>query len=122
MKKLIGLILLCFALQLQAQYVRPGSQSSPPPSSATPNPSLWDNVSAGGSFQLQFGTYTFIGLEPLINYHFNSSLMAGIGPIYEYISVTDPNYGYYKSSIYGGRVSGICFLPGDLSRVFIMGE
>lgn len=113
-----------------AQYVRPDDNRTPSPPSANgnaqqqpPPPSFWDKVSVGGSFQLQFGTYTYVGLEPLLNYHISNSFMIGIGPIYQYISINDPNYGtVYKSSIYGGRIAGMFFLPGELSRIFIMGE
>jgi hypothetical protein len=124
MKKIIGFLLLCFTINAQAQYVRPMGENIPlrRDSLHKAMPNFWDNVSVGGSFQLQFGTYTYVGLEPLINYHFNSSLMLGIGPIYQYISVNDQYYGHYSSSIYGARIAGMFFLPGEFSKFFIMGE
>jgi hypothetical protein len=110
-----------------AQYVRPEDNTTPPPSGtapAPPPPSALDKFSIGGGFGLQFGTITFIELEPLLNYHINQSLMVGIGPIYQYESWEGSAYYGYAgtSSLYGARVSAIFFLPDEFSRVFIMGE
>lgn len=130
MKKLI--VISLFALSSSffipqycgAQYVRPGDNiSGPPPTQVTPPPNQpGDNFSIGGSFGLQFGTYTYVGLEPLMSYHLTKSLMFGIGPIYQYLSVNDPNFGYYSSSTYGGRIDVMYFLPDDFNRVFVIGE
>lgn len=127
MKKIIGILFLCAAINMQAQYVRPENETTPSPSAPANQlpPGFADNLSLGGSFALQFGQYTFVELEPLLSYHFNQSFMVGIGPIYQYENVNDLVYGYsytYTSSIYGGRIAALYFLPEELSKVFIMGE
>jgi hypothetical protein len=121
----ISILLLAVSFPMQAQYVRPGDQMAPPPASnpnQLPSNGFADKLSIGGGFALQFGTYTFVELEPLISYHFNSSFMIGLGPIYQYESVNDPIYGYYSSSTYGGRFAAMYFLPDELSKIFLMGE
>lgn len=127
MKKLTILLFFFIALNAQAQYTRPSDSSSyVPPSNYTPplpKPTFADRLSIGGSFGLQFGDITFIALEPLVNYHFNSSFMIGIGPIYQYENVNPQAYGFaFTSSIYGGRITALYFLPDELSRVFLMGD
>lgn len=129
MKKLVGALFLFTAVTMQAQYVRPGDETNPSntPPSQLQSHSFADNLSIGGSFGLDFGQDTYIELEPLLSYHFNQSFMAGIGPIYQYESVTDLLYGYsysysYSTSIYGGRIAALYFLPDELSKIFIMGE
>ncbi len=111
---------------MQAQYVRPGDGNTTQSNINNPNSKpggFGENLSIGGSFGLQFGTYTYVGLEPLLNYHFNKSFMVGAGPIYQYVS-EDFGYGYgrYSSSTYGARITALFFLPEDLDRVFLMGE
>jgi len=126
MKKLTSILFLLYiAIHAQAQYVRPGDSTS----HYTQSPSqiassgLLNHLSIGGSFGLQFGDITFVALEPLLSYHFNESFMIGIGPVYQYESADAQAYGYsYTSSIYGGRIDALFFLPDELSRVFIMGE
>ena len=124
MKKIIGIFFLAVAVNMHAQeYVRPNGQTNnSQPNNTNPPPSQFgDNLSIGGSFGLQFGPYTFVGLEPVLSYHFNKSFMFGVGPIYQYLSV-DQGYGTYTASSYGARVTALYFLPEDLSRIFIMGE
>ena len=125
MKKVIGLLFLFSSLGLSAQYVRPGGESNgttPPPPPPGQPASFWNKISIGGGFGLQFGTYTYVGLSPLINYHLTDHFMIGAGPIYQYEHVDDPYFGTYSSSTYGGRIAGTAFLPGELSRVMIMAE
>lgn len=127
MKKLIGILFLCATINVQAQYVRPGDESSASGHpDQMPPPGFADHLSIGGAFALQFGQYTFVELEPLLNYHFNQSFMVGIGPIYQYENVENISYGYYNysysTSIYGGRIIALYFLPDELSKIFIMGE
>jgi len=122
MKKLTVIIvfLLINLLEADAQYVR-GDSASRKNQQAQPY-NFWSHASLGGNFGLQFGDYTIIALSPLLNYHFNSSFVLGIGPIYQYISVHDPILGNYSGSIYGGRVAAVCYLPGRLNNIFLMGE
>jgi hypothetical protein len=128
MKKLIVISLLALSSSLFAQYVRPNEGGGTTTPGNTTNPALQsggfgDNLSIGGSFGLYFGSTTYVGLEPLLSYHFNKSLMVGAGPIYQYVSEDYGNgYGTYSSSTYGARIATMFFLPEDLSRVFLMGE
>jgi len=126
MKKLIGVLFLCATINMQAQYVRPGDETSPtPPGNPTQLPSngFADHLSLGGSFILQFGLYSIVEVEPLLSYHFNQSFMIGIGPVYQYESLASSIYGYgLTASAYGGRIAALYFLPDDLSKIFIMGE
>lgn len=114
------------SITIQAQYVRPGDGGTTPPPGQPSQPidnGFDQHLSIGGSFGLQFGDVTYVELEPLLSYHFTESFMVGIGPIYQYESVNAQIYGYgYTSSIFGGRVDAIYFLPDELSRVFAMGE
>lgn len=124
---LISLVLL-LSFSVNAQYTRddaPASLSDSGRGQKPPQPyNFWDHVSIGGNFGLQFGQVTFVGLSPLMNYHFNDNFTAGIGPIYQYLNITDPTgyYAPYTSSIYGGRVTATYYLPGNLSYLFVMGE
>ena len=119
MKRYLGILVLLFILsgKTDAQYVRTdsvtGSHKPPPPYN------FWDHASLGGNFGLQFGTVTFVGISPLLNYHITSNIMLGAGPIYQYYK---DNYYNYSSSIYGFRVAAVCYLPGGLSKIFLMGE
>jgi hypothetical protein len=130
MKKLIVISLFTFTFSLctslcQAQdYVRnEGNGQSTQNNSQAPPSGFGQNFSIGGSFGAYFGGTTYIGLEPLLSYHFNKNFMVGVGTIYQYVSVDEQVYGYaYSSSSYGGRVTALYFLPDQFSRVFIMGE
>jgi hypothetical protein len=58
----------------------------------------------GGYLNLAFGSYTSLGVEPLIAYKITPKLSAGTILTYEYIS-DNTNSGYnYKSSNYGGSI------------------
>ena len=127
MKRILTIIaFMAGTICLKAQYVRPAGDNSAS-SSTTPQQSqpynFWSHVSIGGSLGLQFGNVTFVGISPLLNYHINDYVEIGAGPIYQYFSYNDPYYNYsYSTSIYGGRITALCFLPGQLSHIFIMGE
>jgi hypothetical protein len=122
--KRIFLILLIFVSSVMAygQYVRPGSDSIQSKSNKEHPKSFWDDFSIGGGFGLQFGSITYIGLSPLLNYHINKSLSIGVGPIYQYLNINDPPYGAFITSDYGGRITAMYSLPGEFSKVFVMGE
>ena len=124
-KKLISALFVCATITMQAQYVRPGDEavSGGTTPAQLPDNGFIDHLSLGGAFALQFGSYTFIELEPLLSYHIGQSFMAGIGPIYQYESLEASVYGYgLTASTYGGRVTAMYFLPDDFSKIFIMGE
>ena len=60
--------------------------------------SLWDKITVGGNFGLQFGTVTYIDISPMIGYRFTDRFTAGPGFTYRYLKVR----GFEGSSIYGG--------------------
>jgi hypothetical protein len=62
------------------------------------NPSLWDKITVGGNFGLQFGTVTYIDISPMVGYRFTDRFTAGPGFTYRYLKVR----GFEGSSIYGG--------------------
>jgi hypothetical protein len=55
----------------------------------------------GGYLNLSFGTYTVIGVQPLVAYKFTPEFSGGIQLTYEYSSNE-----YYSSSNYGGSLFG----------------
>ncbi|NOX47967.1 MAG: hypothetical protein GXO89_13415 [Chlorobi bacterium] len=57
----------------------------------------------GGNLGLTFGTYTRIGLYPLVGYKFNPKFSGGVKVLYEYVK---DNYytPAYESSNYGGSL------------------
>lgn len=63
--------------------------------------SFSDRVFFGGNLGLQFGTYTFIDVSPLVGYEITEKLSAGVG--FTYLYYKDRIYDY-STNIYGGRV------------------
>ncbi|MFP4092945.1 MAG: hypothetical protein ACLFUB_00575 [Cyclobacteriaceae bacterium] len=61
---------------------------------------LWDKISLGGNFNLQFGNITFIDISPMVGYRVTNRFTAGPGFTYRYLKFR----GFEGSSIYGGRV------------------
>lgn len=121
MKKaaIIMVLLVIVAAGANAQYVRGDKDSVAAQHQPAKPYNFWQHTSLGGNFGLQFGTVTFVGISPLLNYHFTSSLIIGAGPIYQYYR---DNYYNYSSSIYGGRITALYYLPGNLKNIFAMGE
>ncbi|NCA84161.1 MAG: hypothetical protein EOM83_01145 [Clostridia bacterium] len=59
----------------------------------------------GGSFMLSLGSYTSIGIWPLVGYKVTSKLSVGLQPGYEYLKYDSYYYGgSYETSNYGARV------------------
>jgi hypothetical protein len=60
----------------------------------------------GGYLNLTFGSYTAIGIEPLVAYKINPKLSVGTIVTYEYVSdKTNPGYNYSASN-YGASLFG----------------
>ena len=65
--------------------------------------SLSEQLYFGGNVGLSFGSYTMVGLYPIIGYKITPKLSSGIKVTYQYIS--DSRYSTtYTSSNYGGSV------------------
>ena len=67
--------------------------------------SIKDNLFYGGYINLSFGSYTVIGVEPMVGYRLNPKLSAGVKVKYNYIK--DDRYAKsYSTSTYGGSIFG----------------
>ena len=55
----------------------------------------------GGYMNLSFGSYTVIGVSPLVGYKFTPQLSAGIQLTYEYSSYDNSSYSNYGGSLFG---------------------
>lgn len=77
---------------------------------------FWSRVFTGGNLGLQFGTYTFIDISPVIGYRFTKKFHGGVGVTYRYLS---DNVYKYSTSIYGGSVFSRYYI---LDNLFAHGE
>ena len=75
---------------IRPQVVRPGEEAPQ---------ELIDRMFWGGSFGLQFGTYTNISLLPVVGYRATETFWLGIGGVYHYRSFRGE-----RMHNYGGRV------------------
>jgi hypothetical protein len=74
-------------------------------SAAKTQASFRDNIFYGGYINLSFGSYTVIGIEPMIGYRLTPKLSTGIKVKYNYIQ--DDRYAKsYTTSTYGGSIFG----------------
>jgi len=110
MKSLFSLIFILYFGVLSAQDYGP----SPNPTSNTgrnQKPSFAERLYYGGNVQLQFGTYTVVGISPLIGYKITEQLSVGVTPSYTYFRDNFYRIGY---SVYGGSVFSRYFVIEDL--------
>jgi hypothetical protein len=79
-----------------------------------PRKSNWkERISFGGAASVNFGTVTFILLNPQIFYRIDDKTFIGAGPYWQYIS--QPFGGTrLRSSIYGATATGRRFITEDL--------
>ena len=67
--------------------------------------SIKDNIFYGGYINLSFGSYTVIGIEPMVGYKLTPKLSTGVKVRYNYIQ--DDRYAKsYTTSTYGGSIFG----------------
>ena len=62
----------------------------------------WNKVYAGGGLALQFGSYTFIDVSPILGYRLTDDVSTGFGISYKYLS--DNRVAGYNSHLYGGNI------------------
>lgn len=75
------------------------------PSASKSQKSFRDNIFYGGYINLSFGSYTVIGIEPMIGYKLTPKLSTGVKVRYNYIK--DDRYAKeYTTSTYGGSIFG----------------
>jgi hypothetical protein len=109
MKKTLNLLLISLIMiGLHAQDPDPADQDSTEiyqaPVVQEKSPSkLKDKIYFGGNIGLTFGSYTSIGIYPLIGYKITPKLSAGLKISYQYIQ--DKRYSSnYSTSNYGGSL------------------
>jgi len=97
MKKILLLLFIVLvhnALAQDTTQLEPAEKSSKP---------LKDKIYFGGNIGMVFGTYTMIGIYPLMGYKITPKFSAGIKVAYEYVQ--DSRYGTkYTTSNYGGSI------------------
>jgi len=103
------LFLLVFSGHLLAQSPRLDNSEPAKKSSSA----FFDRIVLGGSFSLQFGTQTVVGIAPQIGYKITDQLIAGIGLQYIYYHFKN-SYSEYKSNVYGGSLFARYFLTENL--------
>ncbi|MCY7411059.1 MAG: hypothetical protein LH473_12370 [Chitinophagales bacterium] len=106
MKKIIFIFIISLfisPINIFAQDKPEESSGSPDNSSASPDSKSYipfkDRIFVGGSFALSFGNVTYIGVSPIVGYHFTPKLSGGVGISYYYWK---DNIYHYENSIYGG--------------------
>src|SRR5688572_11858407 len=88
----LAFLLLAFPLLLHGQEAQYSENFS-------------DRLFFGGNFGLQFGSYTYVDISPMVGYKITERLAAGVGATYIYYSVDDHVYNLnYKTHIYGGSI------------------
>lgn len=68
-----------------------------------------DKITFGGTVSANFGTYTFVQLNPQIIYKVNPTTWVGAGPNFQYIAGRG-----YSSTVYGANAFGRKFLLDNL--------
>ena len=67
--------------------------------------SFKENIFYGGYINLSFGSYTVIGIEPMVGYKLTPKLSTGVKVRYDYVQ--DDRYAKsYTTSTYGGSIFG----------------
>ncbi len=104
MKKLVVLLFIALSLNLPAIGQQNDSVRVNPYSRLQKEKSDFaSRLYFGGSFVLSLGSYTSIGIWPLIGYKATPKLSVGLQPGYEYLKYDSYYGGSYETSNYGGR-------------------
>jgi hypothetical protein len=69
-----------------------------------------------GNFALQFGRFSAVNISPTVGYRIDTSFVAGVGPIFNYVNDNHSQYSYYS---YGARVFGKYYF---FENLFLIGE
>jgi hypothetical protein len=110
-KQITKLLLLLFLLPVLAF-----AQKDTPQRDAPQPPDEGSRIFTGGSFALQFGTYTLVQISPIVGYKLTERFMPGISITYLYSKYNDPSglYPSYSTNMYGGSVFGRYFVTQNL--------
>lgn len=104
MKKLVVFLFLALSLNLPAIGQQNDSARVNPYSRLQKEKSDFaSRLYFGGSFVLSLGSYTSIGIWPLVGYKVTPKLSFGLQPGYEYLKYDSYYGGSYETSNYGGR-------------------
>lgn len=72
----------------------------------------------GGYLNLSFGSYTVIGIQPLVGYKFTPEFSGGVQLLYEYSSYDNSSYSNYGGSIFSRyRVIPQLYLHAEFSTI-----
>lgn len=116
MKRLVIAILICLsAVSVQAQEVYNSSGRIKPRKQVKKKGFDRDKLILGGDVQLEFGTYTTLGVAPIIGYRFSNRFSAGLQIGYNYIK--GDLYDYYGQKI--ETVKYNAFTAGLWARYFV---
>jgi len=107
-RQILIILLILFALNSDLYSQR--KKETPPP--------LRERMFFGGSFGLQFGSYTNIEINPIIGLWVLPKVALAVGPGYQYFS---DNYYNLSTSIFSFKTYGEVALIRDLNNVFPVG-
>jgi hypothetical protein len=93
--------LFCLLLFVSAGFAQDSTMIRKHP----PQQRILDKMFIGGNFGLQFGSFTYVEVSPLVGYQINDRISAGVGVTYEYFHYKTSYYNL-KTNVYGGRVFG----------------
>lgn len=79
-------------------------------------PLFRERILFGGSFGLQFGTYTYIEASPVIGLWLLPRLNVAVGPVYKYLK--DP---FGSTGVYGGKAFTRLILIKDINNIIPIG-
>lgn len=111
---LVSVLLLSFSPRTSSAQEGSVQGSTVPQQPSQPSTPLRDRFFFGGSLGLQFGSYTYIDVSPLVGFKITEKIHAGLGLTYIYYKVKDQYYGSYETSSYGGRVFGRYYILDNL--------
>lgn len=107
----------------------PGTETSPEPAPRTTHPnnkkpsntsSFSNRLFTGGDIGMQFGSYTYVQIAPLLGFRATPDLSIGITGKYIYYNVNDSYSAYkYETNTYGG---GFFTRYNVMEEIFLHGE
>lgn len=106
--RLLLIFILCVSL-ISESYGQKKKEVPPP---------LRERIFFGGSFGLQFGSYTNIEINPIVGLWVLPNVAVAAGPGYQYYS---DNYYHISTSIFSGKAYGQVVLLRDLNNIIPLG-
>lgn len=103
---LLTLLLLLWTQSIKAQYLEPAQQKPP----------LRERMFFGGNFGMQFGTYTYIEVSPIVGIWLLPRIGVAAGPTYKFLK---DRVG--STSVYGGKAFTRLVLIQDINNIVPIG-